>query len=78
MNEESPLPNIRSIEQKEKKNPLTMDQTGSGAEDVIYVECSNTSEGCPHNKIPVDFLEVHEKFECEFRLVKCDLPGCTH
>lgn len=41
------------------------------------VECSNTAEGCPHKSIPIDFLEVHEKFECEFRLVKCNLPGCT-
>lgn len=41
------------------------------------VECSNVSEGCPHKAIPIDFLEVHEKFECDFRLVKCNNPGCS-
>ena len=43
---------------------------------VCLVECGNASEGCPQTKIPIDFLEVHEKFECEYRLVKCTNKGC--
>ena len=44
-------------------------------QDIAMVECSNVSEGCPHKSIPIDFLEIHEKFECEFRMVQCN--GCS-
>ena len=40
------------------------------------VECSNVLEGCTMKQIPIDMLELHEKFECEFRLVTCDREGC--
>jgi hypothetical protein len=40
------------------------------------VECCNSKSGCPHLKIPLDFIEAHEQFECEFRMVNCKRKGC--
>mmetsp|Transcript_35173 Transcript_35173/g.53905 ORF Transcript_35173/g.53905 Transcript_35173/m.53905 type:complete len:86 (-) Transcript_35173:1644-1901(-) len=40
------------------------------------MECSNVCYGCDMTKIPLDFVEIHEKFECEYRIVKCGRPGC--
>ena len=42
----------------------------------VCVECSNVSEGCPRTKIPLDLLETHEKFECEYRMLICERVGC--
>jgi hypothetical protein len=40
------------------------------------VECCNSKSGCPHLKIPLDFIEAHEQFECEYRMVNCKRKGC--
>lgn len=43
----------------------------------VTVECSNVSLGCPAKEIPVELLESHEAFECEYRPVVCLRPGCA-
>ena len=40
------------------------------------VECSYVSEGCPRKDIPIELLETHEQFECEYRTVWCNRRGC--
>lgn len=42
----------------------------------MFVECGNVSEGCPFTKIAVDMLEIHEQFECEYRIAFCEVEGC--
>jgi len=56
----------------DEEDPLGDDWMGK----KVCVECSYVSEGCPRTKIPIDLLELHEKFECEFRMVRCERQGC--
>ena len=66
------------MDKEEEPDPFDGEEEvpGESEEEVqreggVFAECSYVSEGCTKTKIPIDLLEIHEKFECEYRLVKC-------
>lgn len=71
-------PRVKSQQSTRKMAGSSLANNGNDQQDGgVMVECSNIGEGCPHKQIPIDFLEIHEKFECEYRLVKCTYQGCN-